>query len=42
MVPLSWQMIDHHFNEVILISIFQNNSMHVKIKLRDEKVFLPV
>lgn len=41
MVPLSWQMINHHFNEVILISIFQNNSIRIQIKLSDEKVFLP-
>lgn len=34
-------MINHHFNEVVLISVFQNNSIHIKIKLSDEKVFLP-
>lgn len=34
-------MINHHFNEVILISVFQNNSIRIQIKLSDEKVFLP-
>lgn len=34
-------MINHHFNEVILISVFQNNSIGIQIKLSDEKVFLP-
>lgn len=41
MLPLSWQMINHNFNEVILIQIFQNNSIHIKIELSDEKVYFP-